>query len=97
MIIFVCSLLTKEKGGYKNGRTKGRKKQLRISLGTAILLFIIILLSVAIVAMTVYFKSEKPNTIESKVNNTEITDTKKAFKYALKGNSLEDFDLRFCN
>lgn len=46
-------------------------------------------------AMTVYFKSEKPNTIESKVNNTEITDTKKAFKYALKGNSLEDFDLRF--
>ena len=74
---------------------KEEKKQLRISLGTAILLFIIILLSVAIVAMTVYFKSEKPNTIESKVNNTEITDTKKAFKYALKGNSLEDFDLRF--
>ena len=74
---------------------KEEKKQLRISLGTAILLFIIILLSVAIVAMAVYFKSEKPNTIESKVNNTEITDTKKAFKYALKGNSLEDFDLRF--
>ena len=74
---------------------KKEKKQLKISLGTAILLFIIILLSVAIVAMTVYFKSEKPNTIESKVNNTEITDTKKAFKYALKGNSLEDFDLRF--
>lgn len=74
---------------------KEEKKQLRISIGTAILLFIIILLSVAIVAMTVYFKSEKPNTIESKVNNTEITDTKKAFKYALKGNSLEDFDLRF--
>ena len=67
---------------------KEEKKQLRISLGTAILLFIIILLSVAIVAMTVYFKSEKPNTIESKVNNTEITDTKKAFKYALKGLSL---------
>ena len=74
---------------------KKEKKQLKISLGTAILLFIIILLSVAIVAMAVYFKSEKPNTIESKVNNTEITDTKKAFKYALKGNSLEDFDLRF--
>lgn len=74
---------------------KEEKKQLRISLGTAILLFIIILLIVAMVVVVVYFKNEKPNTIESKVNNTEITDTKKAFKYALKGNSLEDFDLRF--
>lgn len=74
---------------------KGKKKQLRISLGTAILLFIIILLIVAMVVVVVYFKNEKPNAVESKVNNTEITDTKKAFKYALKGNSLEDFDLRF--
>lgn len=71
------------------------KKQLKISLGTAILLFIIILLIVAMVVVAVYFKNEKPNTVESKVNDTEVTDTKKAFKYALKSNSLEDFDLRF--
>ena len=71
------------------------KKQLKISLGTAILLFIIILLIVAMVVVAVYFKNEKPNTVESKVDDTEVTDTKKAFKYALKSNSLEDFDLRF--
>ena len=74
---------------------KKEKKQLKISLGTAILLFIIILLIVAMVVVAVYFKNEKPNTVESKVNDTEVTDTKKAFKYALKSNSLEDFDLRF--
>lgn len=74
---------------------KEEKKQLRISLGTAILLFIIILLIVAMVVVVVYFKNEKPNAVESKVSDTEVTDTKKAFKYALKSNSLEDFDLRF--
>lgn len=74
---------------------KKEKKQLKISLGTATLLFIIVLLIAVMVVMTVYFKSEKPNAVESKVNDKEITDTKKAFKYALKGNSLEDFDLRF--
>lgn len=74
---------------------KKEKKQLRISLGTAILLFIIILLIVAMVVVVVYFKNEKPNAVESKVSDTEVTDTKKAFKYALKSNSLEDFDLRF--
>lgn len=74
---------------------KKEKKQLKISLGTAILLFIIILLIVAMVVVAVYFKNEKPNTVESKVDDTEVTDTKKAFKYALKSNSLEDFDLRF--
>ena len=74
---------------------KKEKKQLKISLGTATLLFIIVLLIVVMVVMAVYFKNEKPNTAESKVNDKEITDTKKAFKYALKGNSLEDFDLRF--
>ena len=74
---------------------KKEKKQLKISLGTAILLFIIVLLIAVMVVMTVYFKNEKPNAVESKVNDKEITDTKKAFKYALKGNSLEDFDLRF--
>lgn len=74
---------------------KKEKKQLKISLGTAILLFIIILLIVAMVVVVVYFKNEKPNAVESKVSDTEVTDTKKAFKYALKSNSLEDFDLRF--
>lgn len=74
---------------------KKEKKQLKISLGTAILLFIIILLITAMVVVAVYFKNEKPNTGESKVGDTEVTDTKKAFKYALKSNSLEDFDLRF--
>lgn len=74
---------------------KKEKKQLKISLGTAILLFIIILLIVAMVVVVVYFKNEKPNAVESKVGDTEVTDTKKAFKYALKSNSLEDFDLRF--
>ncbi len=74
---------------------KKEKKQLKISLGTAILLFIIILLITAMVVVAVYFKNEKPNTVESKVDDTEVTDTKKAFKYALKSNSLEDFDLRF--
>ena len=74
---------------------KKEKKQLKISLGTAILLFIIILLIAAMVVVAVYFKNEKPNTGESKVGDTEVTDTKKAFKYALKSNSLEDFDLRF--
>ena len=74
---------------------KKEKKQLKISLGTAILLFIIILLITAMVVVAGYFKNEKPNTGESKVGDTEVTDTKKAFKYALKSNSLEDFDLRF--
>lgn len=74
---------------------KKEKKQLKISLGTAILLFIIILLITAMVVVAVYFKNEKPNTGESKAGDTEVTDTKKAFKYALKSNSLEDFDLRF--
>lgn len=74
---------------------KKEKKQLKISLGTAILLFIIILLITAMVVVAVYFKNEKSNTGESKVGDTEVTDTKKAFKYALKSNSLEDFDLRF--
>ena len=59
---------------------KKEKKQLKISLGTAILLFIIILLIVAMVVVVVYFKNEKPNAVESKVGDTEVTDTKKAFK-----------------
>ena len=46
------------------------KKQLKISLGTAILLFIIILLIVAMVVVAVYFKNEKPNTVETKVDDT---------------------------
>lgn len=74
---------------------KGEKKQLKISLGTAILIFIIILLIVGMVALVTYYRNENLDKIENKPNNTNTTDTKQAFKYALKGNSLEDFDLRF--
>ena len=74
---------------------KKEKKQLKISLGTAILIFIIILLIVGMVALVTYYRNENLDKIENKPNNTNTTDTKQAFKYALKGNSLEDFDLRF--
>ena len=73
---------------------KGEKK-IQISLGTAILIFIIILLIAGMVALATYYKNQDLAKIESKPNNTNTTDTKQAFKYALKSNSLEDFDLRF--
>ena len=73
---------------------KGEKK-IEISLGTAILMFIIILLIAGMVAIATYYKNQDLAKIESKPNNTNTTDTKQAFKYALKSNSLEDFDLRF--
>ena len=73
---------------------KGEKK-IEISLGTAILIFIIILLIAGMVALATYYKNQDLGKIESKTNNTNTTDTKQAFKYALKSNSLEDFDLRF--
>ncbi len=40
-------------------------------------------------------KFKKNDVIAEKETNIETTETKKAFKYALKSNSLEDFDLRF--
>ena len=74
---------------------KNGEKKLKISLGTAILIFVIILLIAGMIALVKYYKNQNLGKIESKPNNTNTTDTKQAFKYALKSNSLEDFDLRF--
>lgn len=71
---------------------KNEKKKIKISLGATIFLFLVIILIAALIIAVIYFKHENPNITESK---TETTETKKAFKYALKSNSLEDFDLRF--
>ena len=90
MIIFLCTLITKEKGDIimkeQKKEQKKEKKQLKTSLETAILMFIIILLIAGMVAIATYYKNQDLAKIESKPNNTNTTDTKQAFKYALKSN-----------
>ena len=69
------------------------KKEIKISLGTAIILILAILLIIVGVVFAIWFKNKEQNKTEAlKANNTE---TKQDLKYSLKGNSLEDFDLRF--
>ena len=75
------------------------KKEIKISLGTAIILILAILLIIVGVVFAIWFKIKEQNKTEA-LNTTEAiktntTETKQAFKYALKSNSLEDFDLRF--
>lgn len=54
------------------------------------------LVIVGILGVGLYTTKFKKNDIIAETEtNTNTTETKKAFKYALKGNSLDDFDLRF--
>ena len=73
---------------------KGRKKD-RNKLRNSNTNVFIILLIAGMVVLATYYRNQDLGKIESKPNNTNTTDTKQAFKYALKSNSLEDFDLRF--
>ena len=71
------------------------KKAIKISLGRFLAVaasFVIVIL----LGIGVYINKFKENNLSEpiKTNETE-TETKQAFKYALKSNSLEDFDLRF--
>ncbi len=71
------------------------KKVIKISLGRFLAVaasFVIVIL----LGIGVYINKFKENNLSEpiKTNETE-TETKQAFKYALKSNSLEDFDLRF--
>ena len=71
------------------------KKVIKISLNK----FIAIAASLVIVGFLgigLYATKFKKNDIIAETQiNTNTTETKKAFRYALKSNSLEDFDLRF--
>lgn len=77
------------------GDKNKEKREIKISLGKAIFLFVAIILIVVVAILVVCLKNKKPNIVESKTDNTKTVDTKQAFKYTLKSNSLEDFDLRF--
>lgn len=69
------------------------KKVIKISLGRflAVAASFVIILFVGIGVYTNKFKGNS----SSEPIKTQETETKQAFKYALKSNSLEDFDLRF--
>lgn len=76
------------------------KKELKISLGTAIALIISMALIGVMTGVIFYFKMSNSNIIDKndkkvESNNEEVVDNVQAFKYTLTGNSLEDFDLRF--
>jgi serpin B len=71
------------------------KKVIKISLKNflAIAASFVLILFLGIGLYTNKLNGEEPNEL-IKINETQ-TETKQAFKYALKSNSLEDFDLRF--
>ena len=79
------------------------KKEIRISFGTAVVLIIAIALIGLMAGVIFYLKMENTNIAKSnevkqidKNTVTEVAENnKQAFKYALNGNSLEDFDIRF--
>lgn len=69
------------------------KKVIKISLGRFLAVaasFVIVIL----LGIGVYINKFKENNLSEPIKTNE-TETKQAFKYALKSNSLEDFDLRF--
>lgn len=76
-------------------RMRDNKKVITISLNKflAIAASFVLVLFLGIGVYTNRFKKE--NTTEPIKTNETKTETKQAFKYALKSNSLEDFDLRF--
>lgn len=81
------------------------KREIKISLGTAIFLIVSIALIGVLVGVIFYLKMENVNIAKNngsmdveKIDENKVaeaTDNKQAFKYALNGNSLEDFDIRF--
>lgn len=81
------------------------KREIKISLGTAIFLIVSIALIGVLVGIIFYLKMENVNIAKNngsmdveKIDENKVaeaTDNKQAFKYALNGNSLEDFDIRF--
>ena len=79
------------------------KKEIRISFGTAVVLIIAIALIGLMAGVIFYLKMENTNIAKNnevkqidKNTVTEVAENnKQAFKYALNGNSLEDFDIRF--
>lgn len=81
------------KGGF-NMENNG-KKVITISFNK-FLAIAASLVIVGILGVGLYTTKFKKNDIIAETEtNTNTTETKKAFKYALKGNSLDDFDLRF--
>ena len=79
------------------------KKEIRISLGTAVVLIIAIALIGLMAGVIFYLKMENTNIAKNnevkQIDKNTVTEAaennKQAFKYALNGNSLEDFDIRF--
>ena len=81
----------KEEFDMENNGKKSIKISLNKFLAIAASLVIVGFLGIGLYAT----KFKKNDVIAEKEKNTETTETQKAFKYALKSNSLEDFDLRF--
>lgn len=81
----------KEEFDVENNGNKVIKISLNKFIAIAASLVIVGVLGVGLYAT----KFKKNDVIAEKETNIGTTETKKAFKYALKGNSLEDFDLRF--
>lgn len=79
------------------------KKEIRISFGTAVVLIIAIALIGLMAGVIFYLKMENTNIAKNnevkQIDKNTVTEAaennKQAFKYALNGNSLEDFDIRF--
>lgn len=85
-------IFEKIKEGYELENNEGRK-EIKISLKSFIAIaasFVIILF----LGVGLYTNKLNENNSTEPIKTNEIK-TKQAFKYALKGNSLEDFDLRF--